>query len=108
MGVISKILKSTFRECDISFRYGGEEFIVMLPETGITPSLQAANRIVEAVRVESARQLADICDHGVTISVGVSVYPRDGESESDLFKVVDDMLYRAKAAGKDRFCHLKK
>jgi len=108
LGVISKILKSTFRECDVPFRYGGEEFIVMLPETGITPSLRAANRIVEAVRIESARQLADICDHGITISVGVSTYPRDGENESDLLKVVDDMLYKAKAAGKDRVCHIKK
>lgn len=108
LGVISDILKNTFRECDISFRYGGEEFIVMLPETGITSALHAANRIAEAVRSESARQLIDICDHGVTVSVGVAAFPRDAENEAELLKVVDNMLYKAKDSGKDRVCHIKK
>jgi len=80
----------------------------MLPENGITPSLLAANRIADAVRTESARLLSDICDHGITVSVGVAAFPRDGEDESDLLKVVDDMLYKAKETGKDRVCHIKK
>lgn len=106
--VISNILKTTLRECDISFRYGGEEFIAILPETGITASLIAANRIAEAVRKESARQMMDVCDHGVTVSVGVAAFPRDGSSESELLKMADNMLYKAKNAGKDRVCHVKK
>lgn len=104
---ISEILDRTLRESDVSFRYGGEEFIVMLPETGITPALNVAKRIADLIRTETPRYLRGICAHGVTISAGVATYPRDGNDESDLIKVVDDMLYRAKELGKDRVCHLK-
>jgi diguanylate cyclase (GGDEF)-like protein len=92
----------------MSFRYGGEEFIVILPETGITQTLNAANRLVDAIRNETLRELAQYSIEGVTISAGVATFPRDGSTEKDLLKSVDDMLYRAKDAGKNRVCHIKK
>ncbi|PLX98491.1 MAG: GGDEF domain-containing protein [Desulfuromonas sp.] len=105
--VISKILKETLRDSDISFRYGGEEFIVLLPEVGITQTLKAARRILDAVNSDSQRALSAICDHGITISAGAASFPRDGENETDLLKVVDDMLYKAKALGKNRVCYVQ-
>ena len=106
--IISNVLKKVLRESDISFRYGGEEFIIMLPETGITQTMKAASRIVEAIRNETLAQLSDYSIEGVTISAGAAAFPRDGESEKDLLRVVDDLLYKAKEAGKNRVCHIKK
>ncbi len=105
---IGNILKRVLRESDISFRYGGEEFVVMLPETGITQTLKAADRIAEAIRQETARKMGRLGAEGITISIGVAAFPRDGRSEKGLLKVVDDMLYTAKEAGKDRVCHVRK
>ena len=108
LAAIGCLMKQTLRDCDFAFRYGGEEFVAILPETGITPAVTAANRIAEAIRENSHRFLADIAPgHEVTVSIGVAAYPRDGEDEVSLLHVVDDMLYRAKGLGKDRVCFQK-
>ncbi len=109
LAALGCLLKKTLRDCDFAFRYGGEEFMAILPETGITSAVVVANRIAAAIRENSHRFLADIApDHKVTVSIGVAVYPRDGVDEVSLLHVVDDMLYKAKASGKDRVCFRKK
>ena len=65
-------------------------------------------RLVEAIRNETLRGLAQYSIEGVTISAGAATFPRDGDTENDLLKAVDDMLYKAKDAGKNRVCHIKK
>lgn len=109
LAAIGCIMRQTLRDCDFSFRYGGEEFVAILPETGITSGVIAANRIAESIRENSKRFLADIApEHIVTVSVGVAAFPRDGKDDVDLLHVVDDMLYKAKSMGKDRVCFQKK
>ncbi len=106
---IGCIMRQTLRDCDFAFRYGGEEFVAILPETGITPGVIAANRIAESIRDNSKRFLAEIDpEHTVTVSMGVATFPRDGKDDVALLHVVDDMLYKAKALGKDRVCFQKK
>ena len=102
LGVMGDILAEALRNTDFAFRYGGEEFIVMLPETDFSSALQVAERIREAVELKSADELRGIAPHGVTASVGVVSYPRDGETRDDLLKRVDELLYRAKERGKNR------
>ena len=66
-------------------------------------------KIAESIRENSKRFLADIDpEHIVTVSVGVASFPRDGKDDVALLHVVDDMLYKAKAQGKDRVCFHKK
>lgn len=109
LAAIGCIMKQTLRDCDFAFRYGGEEFVAILPETGITSAVTAANRIAEAIRENSPRFLSKIApEHTITVSTGVAAYPRDGENEVSLLHVVDDMLYKAKSLGKDRVCFQKK
>jgi diguanylate cyclase (GGDEF)-like protein len=109
ISAIGCLMKQTLRDCDYAFRYGGEEFVAILPETGITSAVTVATRIAEAIRENSHLFLADIApEHKVTVSMGVTAYPRDGEDEVTLLHVVDDMLYKAKALGKDRVCFQKK
>jgi len=84
------------REGDLYARWGGEEFMVLLPET----DLEGAEQLAERVRVRVAR--ASIPDVGrLTISLGVTVY-RPDEPAKVLLKRVDQALYRAKSEGRDR------
>lgn len=105
LAAMGEILNEALRNSDLAFRYGGEEFIVLLPETDFSNALQVAERLRELVERKSAAFLRGIASHGVTVSVGVAVFPRDGETRGELFKNVDDLLYRAKEFGKNRVYH---
>lgn len=102
LGVMGDILMEALRSTDFAFRYGGEEFIVLLPETDFPNALLAAERLRELVEHESIGELKGIASHGITASVGVVSFPRDGETCEELLNSVDGLLYRAKECGKNR------
>ncbi|WP_298272041.1 sensor domain-containing diguanylate cyclase [Geobacter sp.] len=102
LAAMGDILTEALRDSDMAFRYGGEEFIVLLPETDFSNAFQVAERLRELVERKSVTILQGIAPHGVTVSVGVACYPRDGETRGELLKGVDDLLYRAKEFGKNR------
>jgi predicted signal transduction protein with EAL and GGDEF domain len=88
-----------------AFRPGGEEFVILLPETDIAGSLTAARRIGDLVR-DSPFPLDGPSGAGVvamTVSVGVAVYPRHARTGVDILDAADQALYAAKAAGRDTF-----
>lgn len=93
---LSRMLESCCRKDDYVFRWGGEEFVLLLPRT----SLDAAMQIAETLRAAIAR----IAISGLprfTVSIGVARHNPD-ESIDDLFKRVDDALYRAKNDGRNK------
>ncbi|HKJ70460.1 MAG TPA: diguanylate cyclase [Gammaproteobacteria bacterium] len=93
---LGELVRARIRAADTAARWGGEEFMVLLPET----DGDGAVKLAEALRRGVAE--ADFPGPGrVTISLGVIAY-RAGERRRDLTKRVDDALYRAKAAGRDR------
>lgn len=102
LAALGEILAGALRNVDLAFRYGGEEFIVLLPETELESALQVAERLRELVESLSVEMLSDNVPHGVTVSVGVASFPRDGSTRGELLKRVDDLLYRAKEFGKNR------
>ncbi|RNC67595.1 MAG: GGDEF domain-containing protein [Desulfuromonadales bacterium] len=102
LAAMGDILEDALRDSDSAFRYGGEEFVVLLPETELPSALQVAERLREIVERKSVEVLKGIVPHGVTVSIGVAAFPRDGETRGELFKSVDDLLYRAKEFGKNR------
>lgn len=106
LAAVAEILRESVRDYDLTFRYGGEEFIVILPETGLEMALAAAERARRAIEAESARCLQGIAAREVTVSVGVATYPRDAGDAEGLLKTVDGLLYRAKALGKNKIHHL--
>jgi diguanylate cyclase (GGDEF)-like protein len=103
---VAEILRDTSRESDLTFRYGGEEFMVILPETAIGEALVAAERVRGAIEAHSVRHLEGVADKGVTVSVGVASCPRDGGSPDELLQAVDTLLYQAKGQGKNKVHHL--
>ena len=81
-------------------RYGGDEFEVILPNTSRGGVLDAAARILMAVRGEPFR--IDGKSISVSVTIGGAVYPHDALEMNDLFLRADQALYQAKRAGKGR------
>jgi len=102
-------MRRGIREVDLPFRQGGEEFVILLPETDLAGSLTAARRIGEAVRdvafAVQARSASPAASGWIpiTVSVGVAVFPRHGLTAIELLDAADQALYAAKDAGRDTF-----
>ncbi|MDO5448421.1 MAG: GGDEF domain-containing protein [Clostridia bacterium] len=92
------ILKSSLRSVDVVTRYGGEEFICVLPTAEDTPAFRRAEQI--RVAVENTQLSADI-DKTITVSGGVFMY-KPGMRPEELIKAVDHNLYIAKESGRNQ------
>lgn len=99
---ISEILKSCTRGKDTVCRYGGEEFAVILPETAEKEALEVAERLRLQVQEQYFPGQEYLPAKNLTISVGISVYPSNAKSETELVKYADEALYRAKFLMKNR------
>lgn len=96
-----RLLRIIIREEDIPCRYGGEEFVVLFPETEEAAARLIAERIV--TKVHEHEFLFNHQVYGpITISAGVSIFPKNGKTMDILIKQADNALYGAKAAGRDR------
>jgi diguanylate cyclase (GGDEF)-like protein len=103
--ILGAVLMETVRGVDVAFRYGGEEFIVLLPETRLDKAILAAERLRAAVQAGTANKLAGGAGCGVTVSVGVASYPENADKMDELFNIVDSLLYMAKRCGKNKVYH---
>jgi len=95
-----KAMQGHLRATDVAARYGGDEFVVMLPDTPARGALEVAERIRHAV--ESTPFSADAGRVPCTVSIGIASYPEDGRSIETLLARADRALYEAKAAGRNR------
>lgn len=100
------VLQGTLRAGDVLGRFGGDEFIIGLPETGIEGGVEAAERFREALAAQPLI-LSDGAALVLTISAGVDIY-HPGEKLDELVSRADMALYRAKGSGKNRVCTLEK
>lgn len=99
---VARVLKENIRASDTAFRYGGEEFCEILPQT----SLEKAEAAAEKLRTMVER-LEPFTSEGaearkITISIGVSAFPECTDSREELIKLADEALYQAKQAGRNR------
>ncbi|MDT8444696.1 MAG: sensor domain-containing diguanylate cyclase [Desulfuromonadales bacterium] len=100
---MAKLLQELLRDCDTLYRYGGEEFVAILPETSLSEAIKVAQRIRILVETESRRFLTGITKtHGITVSIGVAALPDDGQDAGSLLQSVDDLMYQAKRDGKNK------
>jgi diguanylate cyclase (GGDEF)-like protein len=98
---VGKFLQKYTRQSDIACRYGGEEFILILPEASIDVLKERAEQLRTGIKA------LNVC-HGdqvlgrVTISLGIASFPEQGLTGEAVIKAADTALYRAKAQGRDR------
>jgi len=99
---IGAIIKENVREIDILGRYGGEEFSVVLPDTGP----KGAHYVAERIRSMTEKTLIRAYDATIksTLSIGIATYPKDGKIAKELMDKADWALYRAKSMGRNRVC----
>jgi diguanylate cyclase (GGDEF)-like protein len=97
----ARYVQEALRAGDVLARYGGDEFVAILPEAPLEDVAVVAERVRDAIE----RMHVDLADgtylHG-TASIGLSVYPDHADNAKDLFLFADNMMYKAKANGKAR------
>lgn len=97
---VAAIIQNTLREVDTPARWGGEEFIVLSPNTSKENAMKAAERILKAV---AGRAYSNINDHRITVSIGVAGIPSpDIDSQEKLIHAADLAMYEAKRKGRNR------
>jgi len=100
---VAETIKTSIRNIDLPFRYGGEEFAVILPETSTNAAATVAERIRKNIN-EMIIQIEDDLKLSVTVSIGVSACPKNGTIIRDIVTKADDALYNAKETGKNKVC----
>jgi diguanylate cyclase (GGDEF)-like protein len=95
-----RCIREQLRGSDVMARFGGDEFIVLLPETGNKGALEMAERIRKAVEI--SRFDVRSGDTNITVSLGVASYPEDGGNLDVILDKADKAMYRAKQAGRNR------
>lgn len=100
--VLADLIRANLRKIDLPFRYGGEEFVILLPGTGEVEAIHTAERLRSVIA--DYREFLD--DHGqrrpITVSIGGAVFPEDARTEDELFRRADGALFVAKRKGKNK------
>ena len=97
---IAKIMKEHVRQVDLVGRYGGEEFVIALPDTDKKSAINVAERIRSSVEKHKFRAYDETI--AITISIGVANFPENGEEIPTLIDRADQSLYKAKEEGRNR------
>jgi diguanylate cyclase (GGDEF)-like protein len=101
LAVVAELARDGLRSYDFVSRYGGEEFILTLPETNHEDALMIAERLRSRVQTHSFSGM--LRGYNATVSLGVATYPTDFiTSIADLIREADEAMYRAKTAGRNR------
>lgn len=99
--LLGRIIDSSIRKRDYAFRYGGDEFVIMLPEAHKREAKECALRVCKALR-NARLPLDDKGDVRLTVSVGIAAYPEDGRNHEEVLKRADEAMFCAKGCGKNR------
>jgi diguanylate cyclase (GGDEF)-like protein len=98
---LGNLLKESTRGQDVVCRYGGEEFAFVLAGASLDAARKRAELLREEIKQLNVRHGGQLLG-AVTLSVGIAVFPDNGDSAEHLLKAADDALYRAKEQGRDR------
>jgi diguanylate cyclase (GGDEF)-like protein len=101
--IMSEVMMKAVRSIDIVGRYGGDEFIIILPETDTYFAAYTAERVrADIAKTNISLEISDRIVNTITASIGIASFPQHGRSMEVLMEHVDEALYRAKAGGRNR------
>jgi diguanylate cyclase (GGDEF)-like protein/PAS domain S-box-containing protein len=101
ISLVGKLMRDSFRGSDIACRYGGEEFLVILPESSLEDTINRADFLREEVKKIELVFQGQVLG-AISASMGVASYPIHGTKIDELLRMADVALYKAKQAGRDR------
>jgi len=102
---IAQTLSTEARTYDLVCRYGGEEFLMLLPDTTTVEAVTVADRVrrrINELALPVTSQHRDAVVNRLTASIGVAVHPRHGQALDELLRAADAAMYQAKHAGRNR------
>jgi len=98
--VFSELIQSSFRVSDVCCRYGGEEFVILLPDMSLEDTADRVEHLRKAI--EETEIVCGPARVRVTASFGVAMYPEHGLTRDELIAAADRALYRGKGSGRNR------
>ena len=100
--MVADLIKKNLRKIDLPFRYGGEEFVILLPGTPEIEAVHTAERLRSVIHSHGGFRDKDDKSRHLSVSVGVAVFPDYARNEDELFVKADAAMFRAKHRGKNR------
>jgi diguanylate cyclase (GGDEF)-like protein len=99
---LADVLRNTLRNTELIARYGGDEFVVLMPSTNLQGGIAAANRVLQAVRETQFLDTVGTPRFSITLSIGVAAYPDSTQNPVELLEKADEALETAKRSGRNR------
>lgn len=110
---LAVLLKKVLRETDMIYRYGGDEFVMIIPDSSTEIAKVVGMRILNAVKNNEFTNAKS--DEGeanesfkLSVSIGVAGFPSDARTRDEILDIADKMMYEAKEAGRGQVCHAGK
>ena len=102
LALVADLIKENLRKIDLPFRYGGEEFVILLPGTSEMEAIHTAERLRKVISEYDRFIDEDSHPYRLSVSIGAAVFPDHARTEEELFSRADSALYTAKRKGKNR------
>ncbi len=103
---LASTISSSLRNIDIVARFGGDEFVIILPRTLKGDAINIANRLRESVAKSKITSQGKPPQNNLTVSIGLTSFPEDASSTNELLEKADQALFRAKKSGRNKLAHL--
>jgi diguanylate cyclase (GGDEF)-like protein len=105
---LAQNLKTCLRDDDLTYRYGGDEFVVLLPSTEQNQVLEIGQRVVDTVKNKtfSVAIKDSVQSFNLSVSVGIATFPQDAARSEEILSMADRMMYQAKMSGRGKVCHI--
>ena len=97
---VAQLIRANTRTDDIACRFGGDEFTLIMPETTLESAWQCAERLRESAAILPLHYDGKLLGN-LTLSIGVAVFPKHGETGALALRAADEAMYKAKQAGKN-------